>query len=246
MENVRLFVSRKRVMQTLLLIAVVLVALSVTGQIYRYTIGRDRYLVRLFNLDVEWNFPSVYNTTLLLFSACLFACIAWFERQGGLRFRRRWWGLAGLFFIASLDELMSFHEQLSSPVRAITGADGFLHYAWLLPAFLLLAILLVMYLPLFISLSSPFKMRFGGAAVLYLLGAVGLEMIGGKILDSLSIDSLSYSLETQAEEILEWAGLLLLVDSLFFYIAGRFGSIPIEVALKPVESRPDSGKAIPP
>lgn len=237
MSEARIFVSRKRIMRTLTLIALVLVVLSLAGQVYRYTVGHDRYLVRLFNMDEEWNLPTVFNVFLLLLSAFLITFIAWFEEKSRSRFRRRWWVLSGIFYLASLDELVSFHEQLSGPVRALIGGDGFLHYAWVLPAFLGLAVLLAIYLPLFISLSSPFKIRFAAAAAIYLLGAVGLEMLGGRYLDSHSAASLGYSIETQVEEMLEWAGLLLAIDSLLFYIVRQFGYNPIEVALRPLESQ---------
>jgi hypothetical protein len=236
----RITVSRKRIMHALMFVAAVLVALSMAGQVYRFTIGHDRYLVRLFNIDAEWNLPTVFNVFLLLLSAFLLSCIAWLGQKGGTRFPRRWWGLAGLFYLASLDELVSFHEQLSAPIQTLTGVDGLLHYAWVLPAFLLLAVLFVIYLPLFKSLSLPFKMRFAAAAVVYLLGAVGFEMLSGKYLDLHATECLGYAMMTHAEETLEWVGLLLAIDSLLLYMEKHFGSNPIEVLLQPLEPIPGS------
>jgi hypothetical protein len=240
MGQARIVVSRKRIVHTLILVAVVLVALSLAGQVYRYTVGHDRYLVRLFDMDMEWNLPTVFNVFLLLLTGFLLSCIAWLEKNGGSRFKRRWWGLAGLVYLASLDELVSFHEQLSGPIRVLTGADGLFHYAWVIPAFILLAVLFVIYLPLFISFSSPFKIRFAAAAAVYLLGAVGLEMLGGKYLDGHETASLGYALVTNVEESLEWAGLLLAIDSLLLYLVKHFGASPIEVLLQPMKSPPGS------
>lgn len=232
LESQKIVISRGRIMHALVVVAFVLAALSIAGQVYRFTFGRDRYLVQLFNMDLEWNIPTVFNAALLFLCAFLFSCVAWLRGQAESSFRRRWWGLAGLFFLASLDELLSFHEQLTGPVRALTGVDGLLHFAWLLPAFIVLVVLFGVYMPLFLSLSSSFKIRFGAAAAIYLLGAVGLEMIGGKYLMHRIHESLGYSLFTQVEEILELVGLLLLADSQFLYINRQFASIRIDVTLK--------------
>lgn len=238
MGRARILVSRKKIMYTLMLLAAVLVALSLAGQVYRCTIGHDRYLVRLFNMDEEWNVPTVFNVFLLLLTAFLLSCIAWLQKKNGSRFHRHWWGLAGLAYLASFDELVSFHEQLSKPIHDLTGADGLFHYAWVIPAFLLLAVLLAIYLRFFLSLPLPFKMRFAAAAAVYVLGAVGLEMLGGKYLDCNTTSSLGYALVTHVEELMEWAGLLLAIDSLLFYLVRHHGSDPIEVLLQPMKADP--------
>jgi hypothetical protein len=237
MSEARIVIRRKRLVRTLVLITAVLFVLSIAGQAYRFTVGRDRYLVRLFNVDVEYNFPSVFRAMLWLICALLFSYIAWLSARNGLRFRRRWWALAAIFLVLSLDDLMSFHEQLSGPVRALTGARGALYFAWVLPACLAVVVFLAMYIRLFVTLPTYLKTRVAISGGLFVLGALGLEVVSGFWLGAHSIDSLGYSMLVTGEELLEFCGILLLLDSLLLYIGRQFNAPAVTVALEPSESR---------
>ena len=78
-----LIVSPKKTIKILTLIVICLTIASIAGQFYKYVWGHERYLVKLFNLDEEWNIPTFYASFMLLFCSILLAIIAFFKNLCG-------------------------------------------------------------------------------------------------------------------------------------------------------------------
>jgi hypothetical protein len=216
-------VSRKKFVLVLAAAAAVLVILSFSGQVYRYTIGSDRYLVSLFNLDEEYNIPTLFNSGLLLLSSLLMLGIGTCASQSSCRFSLHWKGLSLIFGIMAVDELLLFHEQLSTPIRTIANLSGIFYFAWVIPASVLLVILAAVYLRFFLSLSGRMKLLVSSAAFLFIGGALGFELIGGTFQTGLRSDTLQYAALTNAEETLELSGLLVLIHALMLHLEERIG-----------------------
>lgn len=187
--------------------------------------------VRWFDLDYERNAPTLYNTLLLLTGAGLFYSLGRGERGAG-RPSRAWLGLAVLFTLLAMDETAQFHEQLAAPLRQALGADGLLRPAWVLPYVGLILLLVALYWRWFWAL--PRRMRRGLllAAALYLMGAVGFEMLGG-LKTSLRPDDPQLGLTAllcACEEGLEMAGATTLIGVLLNEIQRRHGTLRLTLA----------------
>lgn len=171
-----------------------------------------RVLYRAMWVDAEGNIATMLNFSLLL--ACSgFAvanAVAAFAERG--RWRFHWLALSALLFLMAFDEAAQLHERLIAPVHRVLGTSGAFLFAWTIPA--AAAVLVVGLLMLRFVLAQPAAVRnaiFAAAAV-YLLGALGLEMVGSAIYDasSRSFDGLGYKVATTAEETFEMAGLVIL------------------------------------
>ena len=105
--------------------------------------------------------------------------------------------------------------------------SGPFYFAWVVPA----AILLFIFAALFarFALALPYKTRglFGLAAVIYVGGALGIEMIGAAQASANGTNNLSYALVTIVEESLEMVGLVTFFYALADYIRSQWGELKL-------------------
>jgi hypothetical protein len=96
-----------------------------------------------FDLDREYNVPTVFNSLLLLTSGVV--CIG-LASKALHRIQRIGWALFSMLFIyLSLDELLIIHEQLAEPIRKILDITGSnpLYHAWVVPAIFIIAFMVL-------------------------------------------------------------------------------------------------------
>jgi hypothetical protein len=202
-----------RVVGWLALAAGGLVLIHLLGLVSTYAFGHGRLLgiVPFFDLDLEVNAPTWYSSVLALMGASLFL-ILWRQVPLDGKRRRPWFVLSMLFVYISVDEFASLHERLIVPVRESLSLSGLLYFAWVVPYGLAVAILAVALLSFVSRLEPVVRVRFITAAVVYLSGAIGMELIGGWLFESNGQQrNLTYDLVATCEEILEMAGLILLI-----------------------------------
>ena len=212
-------------------IAVLLVALSVSGQVVKFGVpGVDDSIINKFDLAKENNLPTFFATLLLLIVAGLAALIWASERSGRSRFAIGWAGLAAVFFLMAIDEAASFHEMLIRPIREGFGLGGLLYYAWVGPALAFLAIFGLAYFRFWRQLPRPIRSRFAVAAILFVGGAVGVECVEGRSDERHGTHTPIFSALTTVEESLEMAGLLVLIQGLLTHLGTKGRPIELRVA----------------
>jgi len=212
----------------------------------RYGLGHDHvfgllpFFDRLLDLDKESNLPSFYSGCLFLTNALLFL-IVWRSGREILHRPTTWLGLAALFCFLAYDELFSVHERLMEPLRNTLHLSGVFYFAWIVvygPAVILLAVL---FFPVWWKLKKRIRLLLAISAVVYTSGVIGLEMIGGKVYDSIvnimtatgsdaiiaSGKPLSFRVISAVEEVLEMGGLVLLSYSLFSLLQSELGGVEV-------------------
>lgn len=188
--------------------AVVVVGVYIVFQIAASTspFFSNRFIFQLFDVGHEANVPTYYSVLLYFFLAVFAFIIGLFEKEKGNKISP-WIFTMFLFFFLGLDELASLHEQLTYHTQKLLNTSGFLAFAWTIPYLILLAILSIFYVP-FIWRLKYGKFIFLGAGV-FILGAVGFEMVGSYFYDTIVFHSTQYMLASSVEEILEISGLLI-------------------------------------
>jgi hypothetical protein len=197
-------------------------ALSLAGQLAKHWLGHDRLLgfVRLFYVDGEGNVAAWLSSALLLVCAALLA-LAGLDVRLERRDRRAWWGLAAVFLYLSIDETAQVHEMVVEPVRRLTGVGGpLLHVAWILPALVLVALLGVALAGFMARLPRGTRRRFVVSAVVFLAGAVGMELAGGVHSARDGFETATYAVMAGVEELLEMAGVVFFARALVVHLAG--------------------------
>jgi hypothetical protein len=156
------------------------------------------WLRSALSLSYEGNLPTWYSSGLLWTAALsLGLCGRRAESE-----QVRWWLLAALFMLMSLDEAISLHEHLG-------GAEfhGVLYFSWVLPGALLVAAFGVAYLRFWLRLPRPTRRGFAWAFALYVGGALGMEFPLGAWFEAHGDENLGYALIDAVEESLEICGL---------------------------------------
>jgi hypothetical protein len=227
-------VSPARVLKLLAGIIVVLLILSLIGQYARFVLGHGRLLgfVPEFDVDEENNIPTYVSMLMLLGASGGLAVIAQWVRTTGRPFQRHWWGLAGLFAYLSVDEMASLHERLAD-LPFLPETTGLFHYAWVIPGMLLVALFAVAYLRFFWHLPARWKGLFAGAAVLFVGGALGIEMLGGLYASLHGELHFGHALILTAEEGFELFGVALFVYAVLDYLQAH--GIALQVRVGPAD-----------
>ncbi len=226
-----LFYSPKKIARVLATIVIVLTLLSLIGQFYKYFFfdGQDRYIVNLFNLDKELNFPTWYAALSLIFCSFLLFIISSAKKKSNDSYYRHWVFLSAIFFLLASDEMIQLHEQVITPIRNILNTTGYLYITWVIPAIIFGVIFLVAYYKFLLHLPRYYMFLFIISGTVYILGAIGLEIIGSNHIYFYGQNNLSYSLLTTLEEVLEMTGILFFIFTITSYISTELADLQISV-----------------
>ncbi len=184
------------------------------------TVAKD---LRHLAFNAEYCLPAWYSSLMLFFSAALLTLTALSAERHGERHLLHWALLAAIFFGLSVDEATGVHEVLIEPLRSGLALDGFLHFGWVIPGAIVVALIGLFYLPFLLALPSRTRLMFFGAGLLYVGGALGMEVVGGKLLTLYGEESFPYQLAYCIEEIMEILGATLFATSLLGHLKRRFG-----------------------
>lgn len=216
---------------------------------FNYTSHPVAYrLVDRFHLDQEGTIAVWFSSLVLLLCSAATAVIALQFRRRRERGAWRWWAIACLFLMMSADETASFHELGGALFKESHELSGYFSYGWVLLAIPVVAGGFVVLGPALLSLPGWIARRLLGAAGLYFGGAVGMEMVGGKLVEEAGLLSGGYFLAATAEESLEMAGLVLglytLLNGLKWVL--HPDSVPSGTASPATSLRPDATPVISP
>jgi hypothetical protein len=203
-------------------VTIVLALLSVAGHAvqYLYGTGRLAHFVRLFNLSGEGNIPTWFSAIVLFSCAAQLWGIAEDERRHGeRRFRTHWRILALGFLYISLDEVAQLHELSIQPLRERFQLRGPLYEGWVVPAILIVLLFLVAYRRFLIHLSPSLRRLFIVSGTVYLSGALGMELVGGVLVDYHADETILRGAVATLEELLELSGIILFLYALLVHRA---------------------------
>jgi len=213
-------------------IVLLLTIAHIAGQYSTYYLGYDNIfgLIPQFNLNSEQNIPALFSTLILLLSSILLAIIAYAVKKIGASYFYNWLGLSLIFLFLSMDESLSFHESMTVPLRKGLNTSGILFYAWVIPYGIALLILIFLYLKFFISLPAKTRKLFIIAAVVYLLGVIGIELLGGRIDEQIGRHNATYVVYSTIEEVLEMGGIVVFIYALMDYISTEFNDLRMRIS----------------
>jgi hypothetical protein len=201
--------------------------MAIVLQSVRFWSGDDFLmgLLAAFSLGGENNFPAYFSTLALFVCSALLAAIATGEnRQGGYR-PYYWAAMSGIFLFLSMDEMMSIHERLSEPVKALVGETDVFYYAWVLPYGIFLVIFVAAFSKFLIHLPRRTALLFVLSGALYVSGAIGFEMLSGYHYSLSGSKGITYVALQTVEEILEISGTILFLYALADYAERRFETL---------------------
>jgi hypothetical protein len=234
----------KTITKVLLCIISLLLAanLAYIISLFVFKIPRALKLGPFFYFNGEGNFPALYSSLAILLSAVLLWKIGSLRTEKANKQSFSWKLLSGVFVFLALDEFLAIHELLIEPTRnLLANADlqgSVLYFAWFIPYCLIFGFIGLCLLRFFFRLPFQTRILFAIAGFIFIAGAVGMEMIGGKYWSSQSsannpfdID-LTYALLITVEELLEMLGIVLFIYALSSYYLQHLGQKYIDIHLQ--------------
>ena len=190
----------------------------VAGQFAHYFFGvDDSKIIDAFNLDYERNIPTFFVIVEWLFCLALLGFIAYYKKKEQMPYAH-WLGIMILFFLLTMDEFLVIHETFSKPIRIALNTSGLFYFAWVLLYAGLLVILLFIYLKFMISLPVKTRNLFIFAFLVFILGALGMEILAGGYIWTHGKNKAYYIVYVTNEEFLEMTGLMIFIYSLSSYL----------------------------
>lgn len=213
--------SSRRLPWVLVAVVCGLLAMHLLLQYDRFHAGRTPWEIQqLFDLDEEQSAPNWYASAALGFAALLAALVAARARRERELDAGRWRAMAAILLYLSFDEVAGVHETVNSLSLV----------SWTIPFGLLALVVGAWMLPWVLRL--PASTRFGiiASGVVYVAGAVGIELVASQFFDESNKRQFRYAFYTVAEEGMEMLGVVLLVRTLLRHMERSAASVAVGVA----------------
>ncbi len=173
-------------------------------------------ILRMFDVDQENNIPTVYSV-LALFLTCLSLLVITHHHKQNKEPYVYWLGLTLAFFYLSVDEGSSIHDFIA--IRNLPVQWDILGFGWVVPYGALVLFLGCVYFKFWLQLVPELRKLLLIAGVLYVVGAIGCEMLEAIDYDKTVgvVVDLKYVLLCTAEELLE-----MVANAIFLYTFLRY------------------------
>lgn len=203
----------------LLVIIVLLLVGHLLGlmAVLKFGVEHTNYWVLAFNLDREASIPTLVVIVEWLLCVTMLVLIAATRKKQ----KKSWvsWAFLGLIFLfLSVDESISIHEHLTPGLHKTLNTSGLLYFAWVIPYGLIFTALCFAYLRFFLRLSVRVKNLFVLAALLFVGGAIGIELIEGRYFSLYGRDAFYHLFYVSIEETAEMLGLLVFFHALIMQL----------------------------
>lgn len=180
-------------------------------------VRRATLLFRLVDLNGEANLSSWFSTMLWATAAVLAWRIGLREQAAGARCGGMWFGLALLFGFLSADEAAQIHEVMGGFLSGRIEGEGAFSYVWVYYGLGFVAAAALVFGRFWLGLPPGLRFRLAVAAVVFLSGAIGVEMIEAAVeapgSDVFPLGA-TWPQAVALEEGLEMLGAILLVAAL--------------------------------
>jgi hypothetical protein len=260
-EDIMVLAINAKTIVRIIIIAVLLITLAgLAARFALYMWGEVEFLqpLRLFDVGEERSIPTWFESIQFLLCSMLLAVIAAAKKQRNDRYSLHWGVLSIILLLLSLDEVASIHEAIGQQserlLHSATGLTpgGAISFFWVVPGAIFVLIVLLAYLRFLADLPRTTRRLFLFAGALFVLGALGLEMLTAQVVSSSggianwiesssggivgqerasAIPTILKGLQTSVEEMFEMLGLTAFVYALLAYIRSYVEDISVRVRI---------------
>jgi hypothetical protein len=196
-------------------------------------VPKGKAFSNLFNLNAENNVPAWFSSAILLTVAIYAYLIAQQETAHTRKHRKLWLLLAVLFVLLSMDETIALHEMAGGILERHTGQlTGVLRFAWVIPGVIFCAVVGGLFIRFVWDLPAGIRGQVVAAGLIYVSGALGMEMVDGAIYARFGHSALYVAL-TILEETFEMCGTVLCIrgfSAMLYDAAPQLFTVPREAA----------------
>jgi len=206
------------VLRILIAIIAVLCLVSFGMQFWKFVVTPDSHVFHKLGVNSEGNVATFFSTLILLITATLLLYLAFLKKRLRMPYVRHWTLLAVVFFYLSLDEAAGIHEKFNKITQGVFHENkGIFLLAWVIPFSVLVLVFVLSYLRFLWHLPVRSRLLFISSGLIYILGAIGMEIVGGYYVQA-NGDTLLFQLILTIEEMMEMVGISLFIFSLLDYL----------------------------
>ncbi len=217
--NIKLNLSPLQITKIFTSVFVILSILNLIIQIAKYGFNYRQDWMYIFNLDKEWNFPTLFTVILLIICSVSLKQITILEKNHQSLFIKYWQILYFIFIFLAFDEALQIHGIFMLYPELGKKLPGIFHFPWVIPYGIAVAIFGLYFAKFTWNLPTKIKRLFLLSAPFYIGGALGIEMLGGLWIRIAGDQrNLVYALIVTTEEMMEIIGLIIFLYSLMIYI----------------------------
>jgi len=253
-----LAINVKKIVRAMIIAVLIITLVSFAARVAMYMWGVEGYLqpLRIFDVGEERSIPTWFSSMQFLLCSMLLAVVAVDKKQRSDRYSLHWSALSIIFLLMSLDDVASIHEAIGQQSeRLLHNTTGFtpsgaIKFFWVVPGTIFVLIVFVAYLRFLADLPQSTRLLFLFAGALFVLGALGLEMLSAQVSSSSegianffemelglsqhigsAIPKIMIGLQTCVEEMFEMLGLTAFVYALLAYISSYIEDINARVRI---------------
>lgn len=216
------YMSPQKTSKFLLKIIAALIMLNLTEKEVIHWLNTFAHLQlspHYFDFNTEGNFPALYSALALGLCSFILAMTSRLKKSLAAKDHQSWMFLSFIFLCLAFDEFCSVHELLNPILRKLLQQPkGWLYFPWVTIGLAFTIIFLIFFRKFIYNLPSKIRTLLLIAGGLYLMGALGLEMINGYIVESMGFDNLVYGIISTIAELLEMLGVVIFIHGLLVYI----------------------------
>lgn len=224
----------KRVAKFLITTIVVLAIASLAGQLIKYTTGHDSVfgLVSMFDLDKELSIPSFFSAIQLFIVGMLLIYIYFLRKEKEESDVLYWKWLSFIFVFLSIDEACSIHELLNKPTEILLNTSGVFKYPWTITYGAGLILFGCCFFKFITNLDKKTRYWMFLAFLIYVGGAIGMEMVSGLHTEIVGRENIIHSFITTMEETLEMIGVTVFLLALLDYLNRHYQKTIFKIVRK--------------
>src|ERR671916_1852867 len=260
-EDIMVLAIYAKIIVRAIIIAVLFITLAgLAARVAMYIWGDVKFLepLRIFDVGEERSIPTWFESIQFLLCSILLAVVAVAKKQRNDRYILHWSVLSIILLLLSLDEVASIHEAIGQQsehlLHSATGftPSGAISFFWVVPGAAFTLIVVLAYLRFLAQLPQTTRRLFLFAGALFVLGALGIEMLSAQVLSSSgsisdwivssfggivdqgtagAIPMILKGLQTSVEEMFEMLGLTAFVYALLAYIGSYVEDISVRVSI---------------
>ena len=221
--------TTRKLRAILLTISGTLFAAHLVREIGIYAFDADKNWLLPFNMDREFNIPTLFSSSIML--ACAYT-LNEIKKISEKHASKDWGLLSKIFIFLAIDELFQIHEIFIIPdLRPYLSPA--LGSTWVIPYTALVIYLGWRFNKFLRSLKKQTRQKFLQSATIFLTGAVGMEVVGSYLVRSgnIRLHSIWYGSITGLEELLEILGLIVFLTTLANHLIRQNGAIHLHATI---------------
>ncbi|MEL6983467.1 MAG: hypothetical protein AAFO29_13660 [Actinomycetota bacterium] len=184
-------------------------------------------IVALVDLDDEANAPTFFSVLLLASAGALLGVIARHRRASGEPGASHWAMLSILFIGLSFDEAASIHETMIGPFRRMFPDNRFVYFGWVVPGAIFVLLVGALFLRFLLTLDRRTRNLFVASGVIFIGGALGIEVVEGYIASGRGEDNWPYVIALTVQEVMEMVGVIVFIYALLEHLRNLTAGIDL-------------------